>query len=205
MALKDGAPPTLFSLNLQPPAPFDFTNPGTWPAWLSRYGDYAIVSGLTQASGDMQVRSLLHCMGPEASPLLETCSLDAASLASFQAAATRFTDRFVHPVNELYESSRFHRRVQLPDESIDAYYAELCKMVKQCNYPSAEVEQRLVRDRFVVGLRDSRLSNQLCRNAKLTFKEAWMQARQSEDADKENSPAFPRGGAWGSANARLML
>nr|XP_037270156.1 uncharacterized protein LOC119161741 [Rhipicephalus microplus] len=126
-------------------------------------------------------------MGPEARPLLETSSLDTASLASFQAVAASFTDHFVHPANELYESSRFHRRVQLPDESVDAYYAELCRMVKRCNYPSAEVEQRLVRDRFVVGLRDSGLSDQLCRNAKLTLKEAWMQARQSEDADKEKT------------------
>ncbi|XP_075743966.1 uncharacterized protein LOC142802804 [Rhipicephalus microplus] len=126
-------------------------------------------------------------MGPEARPLLETFSLDTASLASFQAVAASFTEHFVHPANELYESSRFHRRVQLPDESVDAYYAELCRMVKRCHYPSAEVKQRLVRDRFIVGLRDSRLSNQLCRNAKLTLKEAWMQARQSEDADKEKT------------------
>ncbi|XP_075740610.1 uncharacterized protein LOC119165085 [Rhipicephalus microplus] len=186
MAL-DGVAPKKLSLNLQQPAPFDFVNPGTWPAWLSRYEDYAVVSGLTQASGDMQVRSLLYCMGPEARPLLETFSLDTASHASFQAVAASFTDHFVHPANELYESSRFHRRVQLPDESVDAYYAELCRMVKRCNYPSAEVEQRLVRDRFVVGLRDSRLSHQLYRNAKLTLKEAWMQARQSEDADKEKT------------------
>nr|XP_037273151.1 uncharacterized protein LOC119165061 [Rhipicephalus microplus] len=179
--------PKKLSLNLQPPAPFDFVHPGTWPAWLSRYEDYAVVSGLAQASGDMQVRSLLYCMGPEARPLLETFSLDTASLASFQAVAASFTDHFVHPANELYESSRFHRRVQLPDESVDAYYAELCRMVKRCNYPSAEVEQRLVRDRFVIGLHDSRLSDQLCRNAKLTLKEAWMQARQSEDADKEKT------------------
>nr|XP_037290211.1 uncharacterized protein LOC119185220 [Rhipicephalus microplus] len=179
--------PNKLSLNLQPPAPFDFVNPGTWPAWLRRYEDYAVVSGLTQASGDMQVCSLLYCMRPEARPLLETFSLDTASLASFQAVAASFTDHFVHLANELYESSRFHRRVQLPDESVDAYYAKLCRMVKRCNYSSAEVERKLVRDRFVAGLRDSRLSDQLCRNAKLTLKEAWMQAHQSEDADKEKT------------------
>nr|XP_037273535.1 uncharacterized protein LOC119165467 [Rhipicephalus microplus] len=137
MAL-DGVAPKKLSLNLQPPAPFDFVSPGTWPTWLSRYEDYAVVSGLTQASGDMHVRSLLYCMGLEARLLLETFSLDTASLASFQAVAASFTDHFVHPANEHYESSRFHRRVQLPGESVDAYYAELCRMVKRCNYPSAE-------------------------------------------------------------------
>nr|XP_050038416.2 uncharacterized protein LOC126535656 [Dermacentor andersoni] len=110
----------------------------------------------------LRVRSLLYSMGPEARPLLETFSLDAQSLASYQVVATRFTEHFVHPANELYESSRFHRCVQLPDESVDT----------------------LVRDRFVVGLRDSRLSDQVCRNAKLTLQDAWTQARQSEDADR---------------------
>nr|XP_050038472.1 uncharacterized protein K02A2.6-like [Dermacentor andersoni] len=60
-------------------------------------------------------------------------------------------------------------------------------MVKRCNYPSAAVEERLVCDRFVVGLRDSRLSDQLCRNAKLTLQDAWTQARQFEDADREKA------------------
>ncbi|XP_070388780.1 uncharacterized protein [Dermacentor albipictus] len=187
MSLETGEQPKLYGVNFQPPAPFDFANPPTWATWLSRYEDYAVVSGLTKASEDMQVRSLLYCMGPEARPLLETFSLDAQSLASYQAVATRFTEHFVHPANELYESSWFHRRVQLPDESVDTYYAELRRMVKCCNYPSAAVEERLVRDRFVVGLRDSRLSDQLCRNAKLTLQDAWTQARQSEDADREKA------------------
>nr|XP_050038007.1 uncharacterized protein K02A2.6-like [Dermacentor andersoni] len=175
MSLETGEPPKLYGVNFQPPAPFDFANPPTWATWLSRYEDYAAVSGLTQASEDMQIRSILYCMGPEARPLLETFSLDAQSLASYQALATRFTEHFMH------------RRVQLPDESVDTYYAELRRMVKRCNYPSAAVEERLVRDRFVVGLRDSRLSDQLCRNAKLTLQDAWTQARQSEDADREKA------------------
>nr|XP_050024392.1 uncharacterized protein K02A2.6-like [Dermacentor andersoni] len=187
MSLETGKPPKLYGVNFQPPAPFDFAIPPTWATWLSRCEDYAAVSGLTQASEDMQVRSLLYCMGPEARPLLETFSLDAQSLASYQAVASRFTEHFVHPANELYESSRFHRRVQLPDESVYTYYAELRKMAKRCNDPSAAVKERLVRDRFVVGLRDSRLSDQLCRNAKLTLQGAWTQARQSEDADREKA------------------
>lgn len=35
------------------------------------------------------------------------------------------------PVNEVYESSRFHRRVQLPDESVDGFYVELTLLAKK--------------------------------------------------------------------------
>ncbi|KAM7310873.1 uncharacterized protein ISCGN_007781 [Ixodes scapularis] len=171
------------------PDAFDFSNVGTWPTWRDRYDDYVTVSGLGQAPQDVQVCSLLYCIGPEARPLLNTFSLNAASLALYAAVAARFTVHFVHPANELYEPSRFHKRIQQPDESVDAYCAELCKLVKRCSYPSAATGERLVRGRFVVGLRDTRLSEQLCRNAKLTFTEAWTQARQSEDADKERASA----------------
>lgn len=37
-------------------------------------------------------------------------------------------------------------------------------MVKRCNYASPEVEERLVRDHFVVGLLDRDLSDKLCRS-----------------------------------------
>ncbi|XP_070378135.1 uncharacterized protein [Dermacentor albipictus] len=203
MSLETGEPPKLYGVNFQPPAAFDFAKPPTWATWLSCYEDYAAVSGLTKASEHMQVRSLLYCMGPEARPLLETFLLDAQSLASYQAVATRFTEHFVHPANELYESSRFHRRVKLPDESVDTYYAELRRMVKRCNYPSAAFEERLVRDRFVVGLRDSRLSDQLCRNAKLTLQDAWTQARQSEDADRRRRTEHSHELNLDAANAKF--
>lgn len=58
-------------------------------------------------------------------------------------------------------------------------------MVKRCNYASPEVEERLVRDRFVVGLLDRNLSDKLCRSPKLTLQEALTHVRQHEDAENE--------------------
>ncbi|KAH7937920.1 hypothetical protein HPB49_017587 [Dermacentor silvarum] len=85
--------------------------------------------------------------------------------------------------------SRIHKCIQQPGESVDTFYAELCKLVKRCKYLSSAVKECLVCDRFVVGLRDMCLSDHLCRSLKLTLKEAWTQAHQSEDADKECSLA----------------
>lgn len=95
-------------VNLRQPDAFDFCNAWSWPTWRRRYVDYAAVSGLLEASPDIQVCSLLYCMGPEARPLLDTLLLDAESLASFEAVVARLSEHFVHPANELYESSRFH-------------------------------------------------------------------------------------------------
>ncbi|XP_037503094.1 uncharacterized protein LOC119377867 [Rhipicephalus sanguineus] len=58
-------------------------------------------------------------------------------------------------------------------------------MVKPCNYPSPDVEERLVRDRFLVGLLDHKLSDKLCQNPKMTLHEAPTYVRQHEDAGNE--------------------
>lgn len=59
----------------------------------------------------------------------------------------------MHLVNEVYESSRFHERPQLlAGETVDVFFTALRNLVKQCNYPAPAVEDRIVRDRCVVGL-----------------------------------------------------
>lgn len=72
-------------------------------------------------------------MGLEACPLVDTFPLDAECLALFVTIVARFNEHFVHPANELNESSRLHKGVQLPERSTNNYYAELCKLIKRWN------------------------------------------------------------------------
>ncbi|KAH6939622.1 hypothetical protein HPB50_019962 [Hyalomma asiaticum] len=114
MTVETSEPLIMFGVNLQPPVAFDFANPAAWPRTAQPLR--------RRTSQDMQVlRSLLYYTGPEARSLLGTIALGAAFLASYALAAARSTDYFVRPANQIYESSRFHRRVQLPDESVDGF------------------------------------------------------------------------------------
>lgn len=112
---------------------------------------------------------------------------DAEAYRSYSGVTTSLSGYFVHPVNEVYESSRFHKRTQAVGESVDAFFTALRNPVKKCNYAFREIDDRLVRERFIVGSLDSRLTDQLCRNPKLTLDEALIQARQYEDAENEKS------------------
>ncbi|XP_077550696.1 uncharacterized protein LOC144163904 [Haemaphysalis longicornis] len=168
---------------LRPPQPFD--NPGSWTTWLLQYEDYTFATGHYTAPPEVQVRSMLYCMGPQARVVLATTPLGDSELKDVAAVKKAFTDHFIHPPNELYETARFHRRAQEPGETADAFYTALRSMVKRCNYASPEVEERLVRDRFVVGLLDRNLSDKLCRSPKLTLQEALTHVRQHEDAENE--------------------
>ncbi|XP_049517017.1 uncharacterized protein LOC125942820 [Dermacentor silvarum] len=172
---------------LRPPPAFDFDNPSSWPSWLLQYEDYSFATGLYAAPTEVQVRSMLYCMGPQARVVLASTTLGDADLKDVVAVKKAFNDHFVHPPNELYESARFHRRTQQPGESADAFYTALRTMVKRCNYSSSDIEERLVRDRFLVGLLDRKLSDQLCRNSRLTLHEALTHVRQHEDADNERN------------------
>lgn len=136
---------------------------------------------------------VLYAMGSQdARRVLDTLALSSEDWSSLEAVKKKFTDHFIHPVNEVYESVRFHRRTQGEGETVDEFYTALRTLVKKCNYASAEVEERLVRDRFVVGLRDSNLVDKLCRTQKLTLEEARLQARINEDAVKARAAVFQK-------------
>lgn len=192
--MADGDPSIQFSgTGLQPPPKFDFGNPSSWKEWVYQFDDYCYASGLYQAPGEVQVRTLLYDMGSQdACRVLDTLALSSEDWSSLEAVKKKFTDHFIHPVNEVYESVRFHRRTQGEGETVDEFYTALRTLVKKCNYASAEVEERLVRDRFVVGLRDSNLVDKLCRTQKLTLEEARLQARINEDAVKARAAVFQK-------------
>ncbi|XP_077536156.1 uncharacterized protein LOC144148507 [Haemaphysalis longicornis] len=173
------------SFTLRTPPQYTFDNPAQWTAWLQQFEDYSFASGLSSAPEETKVRTLLYCMGPQGREVLSSLMSDAEAYRSYSGGTTSLSGYFVHPVNEVYESSRFHKRTQEVGESVDAFFTALRNLVKKCNYASREIDDRLVRDRFIVGLLDSRLTDQLCRNPKLTLDEALIQARQYEDAENE--------------------
>lgn len=170
---------------LQQPSSFDFADPSAWSTWIEQFEDYAYATGLYQATDEVRVRTLLYCMGVQARRVLASFNLSAEEVQSYSVVKSKFTSYFVHPLNEVHESYRFHKRTQQGDESVDAFYSALRNMVKRCNYGSASVEDRLVRDRFIVGLLDIRLSEQLCRTSDLTLEKALLHARLHEDAERE--------------------
>nr|XP_037275468.1 uncharacterized protein LOC119168167 [Rhipicephalus microplus] len=173
------------SFTLRTPPQFTFDNPAQWTVWLQQFEDYSFVSGLSSAPEETKVRTLLYCMGPQGREVLSSLMSDAEAYHSYFSVTTSLSGYFVHPVNEVYESSRFHKRTQAVGESVDAFFTALRNLVKKCNYASREIDDRLVRDRFIVGLRDSRLTDQLGRNPKLTLDEALIQARTYEDTENE--------------------
>lgn len=128
---KDGkSMPAAAMVNLRPPPPFDFGNPGEWRHWLLQFEDYSFTSGLHVAAAEVRVSTVLYCMGPRAWEILSSLHVPDDQLKDFNAVTGKFESYFVHPTNELYESARFHRRTQQPGESAEAFYTALWGMVR---------------------------------------------------------------------------
>jgi hypothetical protein len=74
---------------------------------------------------------------------------------------------FVGDTHEAYESYKFHSRKQDVDESIEAYIAALRQLAKTCNY--GEIEERLIRDQVVIGVKEDVLREKLLETKDLTL------------------------------------
>lgn len=94
-------------------------------------------------------------MGPETRRLLASIKFSAEEKL-YVKLVEKSGSHFVHPPNVLYDSAKFHKRVQHADECVDKFYAELQRLVGCCGF-SPPVEERLVRDRFLIGRADRQL------------------------------------------------
>uniref|UniRef100_A0A1A7XJR7 ribonuclease H n=2 Tax=Iconisemion striatum TaxID=60296 RepID=A0A1A7XJR7_9TELE len=76
-------------------------------------------------------------------------------------------------------------RKQEPNESVDAFVTALHALAEHCNYGSLHDE--LIRDRIVVGLADTRLSERMQMEKELDLEKAVYMARQSEEIKKQQT------------------
>ena len=71
-------------------------------------------------------------------------------------------------VNEIYERYYFNMRDKLPTESLDSFVAELRNLAKTCNFCDC-LRDSLIRDRFVLGIKNEQTTKKLLRMRDLTL------------------------------------
>ena len=85
---------------------------------------------------------------------------------------------FVQRKNPIFERAKFNQRVQAETETVDQFVTALYALVEHCEYEG--LKEQMIRDRLVVGLRDSKLSERLQLDSDLDLKKALAMARNSE-------------------------
>ncbi|XP_061159755.1 uncharacterized protein K02A2.6-like [Syngnathus typhle] len=171
-------PPPNATFTIQPPEAFDFSRPQQWEKWIRRFERFRLASNLHLSSEANQVNTLIYCMGDEADDILRGQALSDAQRHQYQAVRDTLDIYFVPRKNIIYERARFNQRVQQVNETVDSFVTALYALAENCNYGALHDE--LIRDRLVVGLRDTSLAERLQMDKDLTLEKAVNQARQSE-------------------------
>ena len=172
-------------ISLQPPPPFDFKSPDEWSRWRRRFEQFRIASGLADSTADKQISTLLYCLGEDAESVLTSTNATEEDRKDYDKVLKLFDDFFQVRRNIIFERARFNRRNQLPDESAEQYIMALYALAANCNYGALEHE--MIRDRLVVGIRDTALSERLQLDAELTLEKAKKAIRQREAVQQQQS------------------
>ncbi len=165
-------------LQLRPPDPFDFKAPDGWTRWRRRFEQYRVASGLAEGTDAKQVSTLLYCLGEEAESVLMSTNITTDERAVYETVLGKFDSFFQVRRNVIFERARFNRRNQLQGETAEQYITTLYTLVANCNYGALQDE--MLRDRLVVGIRDTALSERLQLDAELTLEKAKKAIRQRE-------------------------
>ena len=165
-------------LRLQPPSAFNFRTPDEWPRWRKRFEQFRLASGLSDDGDAKQISTLLYCMGEDAEDTLSSTNITAEERRKYESVLGKFDEFFKVRRNVIFERAKFNRRIQQRGESVEQFITALYSLVESCNY--GDLRDEMIRDRIVVGISDSSLSERLQMMADLTLEKAMTLVRQRE-------------------------
>ena len=90
---------------------------------------------------------------------------------------------FIGETNEIYEAYLFNQRVQEVGESFDSFLTALRTLAKTCNF--GNMQDRMIRDRVVVGIKENSTRKKLLIETKLTLNKCIDICRANENTAKQ--------------------
>ncbi|CAG0893006.1 unnamed protein product, partial [Cyprideis torosa] len=171
-------------IGVPPPPPF-FETPGVpnipWRTWIEIFLNYLTAIGLSTTTEESRARAvILSCLGAEGQRIYYGFS---SNSTSFEQTKTSLAAYFEGP-----SSKWSQRRSQMPNESVDAYCAELRTLASRCSFESSDnpLDDALV-CQFICGTTVSRLREKLLLEGDaLTFSKTVKVAKEYERVYKES-------------------
>lgn len=150
-----------------------------WKRFKRAWDNYEIATGLKTESNEYRCAVLLTCIGDAAVEILEGFKFeDEESDRDIEIVLTKFEEYCVGTTHEAFESFKFNSRIQEQAESIDTFVSELRRLAKGCKY--GDQEDRMIRDRILVGCKSDQVREKLLEDSELTLKKAVETCRAHE-------------------------
>ena len=153
-----------------------------WKSFKQKWNNYAIITNLNAHNREYQVALFLHTLGDQALKIYDGFTF---ATPADQRTVAEIIDKFdafaVGEINETYERFIFNKRCQQEGESFECFLAAIRTLVKTCNYCQNCLDS-ILRDRIVVGIRDSETQQTLLREDKLTLEKCVTICKAAENA-----------------------
>ena len=154
-----------------------------WKTFREAYHDYLIATGLDQKDKKIQIATLKSLMGTEYKKILKRLQLSAEDMKDPKIILDKLQDHFVPERNILYERYIFHNTEQQAHETIDQFVIKLRQLAEPCKFGALEDE--MVRDRLVLGCKDSAARTRLFREKDCNLKKSIESLRISEATSEQ--------------------
>ena len=172
------------TLNVNMPEQFSFEG-SDWDNWLQRFQRFRLVSGLDKSDEEVQVSTLIYCMGPRGEDVFNSLNLSADNKKLYSKVVEKISNYFIPKTNVIFERARFHQRNQQGGEKVEAFITELHRLASKCNF--GDFKEESIRDRIVVGILDKRLSERLQMDSNLTLTTVTEKVVQAEQVHSQQS------------------
>ena len=168
-----------------------------WKTFREGNEDHTIATGLDKKDKPIQVATLKSLMGIECKKILKRLQLSTDEMKDPSVILGKLEEYFVPTRNILYERYVFHTTEQQPHETIDQFLIKLRRLAESCQF--GLLEDEMVRDRLVLGCKDTSARTRLFREKDCDLKKAIESLRISETTS-EQLRKMEREGSQESAN-----
>lgn len=147
---------------LPAPKPLDTTTDlwVAWKLWASEYRLYATATGLAGKPKDVQAATFLVVIGEEGRRIYSTFNFDTEEdRKEVDKLFEKFEEHCKPVINLAYHDFVFGTRDQKTGERFDEWLTELRTLIRNCEY--GELEERMLKSRIILGIKDKRLQSHL--------------------------------------------
>ena len=164
-----------FSASIPVPSKLNITDESglsaNWRRFVRSWRNYELASNLVSETTQDRCAVLLTVIGEDAMEKFDGFKFEQGEKDDdIETVLKKFESFCIGATHEAFESYRFHSRVQESNETIEAYVAELRILARGCNFEG--FEDRMIRDRILVGCKSDHVREELLKDPKLTLKTA---------------------------------
>ena len=164
----DPPPPMLQNVPFPPKLEMRGNLANNWKRFKRVWCNYEIASRLIKQGNEERTATLLTCLGPDALEMVDGLSFASDEERTNPDIVIQKLETFcIGETNETYERYQFNKWDQELNKSIDSYVAVLRNLAKTCNY--CTLEENLIRDRIVMGIRENSTRKRLLQESELTL------------------------------------